>query len=55
MATHSSTLAWKIPRTEELGGQQKYVFIGVIFVSFFSFIVINFLLLLSWYLLLIKN
>ena len=22
MATHSSTLAWKIPRTEELGGLQ---------------------------------
>ena len=23
MATHSSTLAWKIPRTEEPGGQQS--------------------------------
>ena len=23
MATHSSTLAWKIPRTEELGGLQS--------------------------------
>ena len=23
MATHSSILAWKIPQTEELGGQQS--------------------------------
>ena len=29
MATHSSILAWKIPRTEELGGLQSTEWQGV--------------------------
>ena len=29
MATHSSTLAWKIPQTEEPGRLQSMVLLGV--------------------------
>ena len=37
MAPHSSTLAWKIPWTEEPGGQQSMRSLGVDFTFTFTF------------------
>ena len=37
MATHSSTLAWKIPWTEEPGGLQSMGLLGVASLSLFPF------------------